>query len=92
MLTQLLLFHLATQYNELLSTLASNAVSIKTKQRVIQCMISICPSVALNVQGKGVLSLMDSGSMVTLIWEGYFEKNILPILKSSPGELSYASL
>ena len=26
--------------------------------------------------------------MVTLIWEGYFEKNILPLLKTSPGEAS----
>ena len=28
--------------------------------------------------------------MVTLIWEGYFEKNILPLLKTSPGELTEA--
>ena len=30
------------------------------------------------------------GSMVTLIWEGYFKKNILPLLKASLGELSEA--
>ena len=51
--------------------------------------VSTCPTVNLNVQGKEVPSLMDSGSMVTLIQEGYF-KNILPILKASLGELSEA--
>ena len=56
----------------------------------MQHAISMCPSVTLDVQGKGVPSLMDSGSMVTLIQEGYLEKNILPILKSTPGELSEA--
>ena len=52
--------------------------------------MSSCPKVTLNVQGKGVPSLLDSGSMVTLIQEGYFEKNILPLLKASSGELSEA--
>ena len=71
-------------------TLASNFVSLETKQRVMQRAVSTCPFVTLDMQGKGVPSLMDSGSMVTLIQEGYFEKNILPLLKSSPGELSEA--
>ena len=86
-LTQPFLFHPhpTLQYNEFLSTLASNAVSIGTKQRVMQGAVSTCLSVNLSVQGKEVPSLMDSGSMVTLIWEGYFKKNILPILKSLLG-------
>ena len=76
------------QYDELLSMLASNAISMETKQRVMKRAVSTCPTVncfCLNVQGKEVPSLMDLGSMVTLIWEGYFEKNILPILKASSG-------
>ena len=55
------------QYDELLSTLASNAISMETKQRVMERAVSTCPTVNLNVQGKEVPSLMDSGSMVTLI-------------------------
>ena len=39
-----------------------------------------------------LVHIQDSGSMVTLIWEGYFEKNILPLLKASSGELSEAHL
>ena len=65
-------------------------MSLETKQKVMQRAISNCPLVTLDVQGKGVPSLLDSGSMVTLIWEGYFEKNILPLLKTSPGELTEA--
>ena len=38
--------------------------------------VSTCPTVNLNVQGKEVPSLMDLGSMVTLIREGYFKKII----------------
>ena len=55
------------QYDELLSTLASNAVSMETKQRVMKKAVSTCPTVNLNIQGKEVPSLMDSGSMVTLV-------------------------
>ena len=73
----------SSQFDEMFHTLASNSVSLETKQRAI-CN---CPSVTLDIQGKGVPSLLDLGSMVTLIWEGYFEKNILPLLKTSPGEL-----
>ena len=79
-----------SQYDKLLSTLASNAVSMETKQRVMKRAVSTCPTVNLNIQGKEVPSLMDLGSMVTLVQEGYFEKNILPILKTSLGELSKA--
>ena len=42
----------------------------------------MCPTVNLNVQGKEVPSLMDLGLMVTLVQEGYFKKNILPVLKT----------
>ena len=65
-------------------------MSLETKQMVMQRAISNCPSVTLDVQGKGAPSLLDLGSMVTLIWEEYFEKNILPLLKTSPGELTEA--
>ena len=56
-----------SQYDKLLSTLASNAVSMETKQRIMKRAVSTCPTVNLNVQGKEVPSLMDLGSMVTLV-------------------------
>ena len=81
---------LDSQFDEMLKTLLNNAISLETKQRIMQRAMSGCPKVTLDVMGKGVPSFLDSGSMVTLIWEGYFEKNILPLLKSSSGELSEA--
>ena len=57
----------SNQFNEMFHTLVSNSMSLKMKKRVMQRAISNCPSVTLAVQGKGVSSLMDSGSMVTLI-------------------------
>ena len=68
------------QFNKMFRTLASNFVSLETKQRVMQRAVSTCPFVTLDMQGKGVPSLMDLGSMVTLIQGGYFEKDILPLL------------
>ena len=79
-----------SQFDDMFHTLPSNAISLETKQRVIQRAISNCSMVTLNIQGKEVPSLLDSGSMVTLIREVYFEKNILPLLKTSPGELTKA--
>ena len=77
----------SSQFDKMFCTLVSNSLSLETKQRVMQRAISNCPLVTLYVQGKGAPSLLDLGSMVTLIWEGYLEKNILPLLKTSPGEL-----
>ena len=50
------------EYDELLSMLASNAISMETKEKVMKRAVSICPTVNLNVQGKEVSSLMDLGS------------------------------
>ena len=78
------------QFDDILKALVNNAISLETKQHIMQRAMSGCPKVTLNVMGKGVPSLLDLGSMVTLIREGYFEKNILPLLKASLGELSEA--
>ena len=40
--------------------------------------------------GQKVASLLDSGSMVKLICEGYFTKNILPLLQKPAGDLTKA--
>ena len=44
----------------------------------------------MNLLGQKVPSLLDSGSMVTLICEGYFTKNIQPLLGKSSGKLAKA--
>ena len=65
-------------------------MSIETNQCIIQHAVSNCPSVAIGILGKQMPSLLDSGSMVTLVCEGYFQKNILPLLQGSSGNLAEA--
>ena len=49
--------------------------------------MSQCPSIPIDLP---IPSLFDSGSMVILICEGYFLKNILPLFQDSAGELTEA--
>ena len=79
-----------SQFEDIIHTLSSNAVSSETKQRVIQRAVSQSPSVPIDLLSHKVPSLLDSGSMVTLIHERYFIKNILPLLQSPIGNLTEA--
>ena len=76
----------------MIQTLSSNAVSFETKQCIMQRVVSQCPAIPIDLLGQKVPSLLDSGSMVTLICEGYFTKNILPLFQSQAGDLTEAHL
>ena len=65
-------------------------MSTETKQRILKRAVSQCPSITMEFLGLKVPSLLDSGSMVTLIREAYFNKNILPLLRSTVEELAEA--
>ena len=65
-------------------------MSFETKQCVMKRAVSQCPSVPIEVLGQKVPSLLDSGSMITLVHKGYFLKNILPLLQGSAGKLTEA--
>ena len=80
----------AAKFEEILETLMNHAVSFETKQHVLNRAVSQCPSITIDILGQKIPSLLDSGSMVTLICEGYFTKNILAILKRSAGDLTEA--
>ena len=53
---------------------------------------SQCLSITMEFLGLKVPSLLDLGSMVTLIHEAYFNKHILPLLHGSAEELAEAHL
>ena len=72
----------------MLRTLINNAVSSETKQHVLNRAVSQCPSISIEILGQKIPSLFDSGSMVMLICEGYFKKNILPLLNKTTGDLT----
>ena len=80
----------AAKFEEILKTLTNHVVSFETKQRVLNRAVSQCPSITIDILGQKIPSLLDSGSMVTLIREGYFTKNILPLLKRTAGDLTEA--
>ena len=65
-------------------------MSSDTKHKVMQRAVSQCPAIPMDLLGQKVPSLLDSGSMVTLIHEGYFTKNIQPLLGKSSGKLAEA--
>ena len=54
----------------------------ETKQHILKRAVSQCPSITMEFLGLKVPSLLDSGSMVTLIHEAYFNKHILPLLRA----------
>ena len=56
----------------------------------MQRAVSQCPAVPIDLLGQKVPSLLDSGSMVMLIHEGYVTKNILPLLQKPAGDLTKA--
>ena len=78
------------RFEQIVRTLTSSAMSSKTKQHILKRAVSQCPSITMEFLGLKVPSLLDSGSMVMLIREAYFNKHILPLLCSSVEELAEA--
>ena len=83
-------FYSAAKFEDILRTLTNNAVSSETKQHVLNRAVSQCPSNSMEVLGQKIPCLLDLGSMVTLIHDVYFKKNILPLLNKSTGDLTEA--
>ena len=67
-------------------------MSPEVKHKVMQRAVSQCPAVPMDLLGQQVPSLLDSGSMVTLIHEGYFTKNIQPLLNKSSSKMAKAHM
>ena len=74
----------------MLQTLTNHAVSFKTKQCILNRAVLQCLSISIEILGRKIPSLLNSGSMVMLIHEGYFTKNILLLFKKSTGNLTEA--
>ena len=68
----------------------SQQVSAQIKIEVMQRARATCPKVNMGCRRKRIPSLLDSGSQVTLIYQSFFEKEILPHIKPSDGEKAEA--
>ena len=80
------------RFEQIVRTLTSSAMSTEIKQRILKRAVSQCLSITMEFLGLKVPSLLDSGSMVTLICKAYFNKNILPLLHGTAEELAEAHL
>ena len=65
-------------------------MSSETKQHILKRAVSQCPSITMEFLSLKVPSLLDSGSMVMLICEAYFNKHISPLLCGTVEELAEA--
>ena len=74
----------------LIETISSQNVSAEIKFEVMQTAVATCPKVYMGCGRKGIPSLFDSGSQVTLILQSYFDQEILPHIRSSGGEKAEA--
>ena len=78
-----------SKYEDLVRTLTST-VSSEMKHKVMKRAVLQCPAIPMDLLGREVPSLLDSGSMVTLIREGYFVKHIQPLLNKSSSKMAEA--
>ena len=78
------------RFKQIVRTLTSSAITTETKQHILKRAVSQCLSITMEFLGLKVPSLLDSGSMVTLIREAYFNKNILPLLCGTAEEMAEA--
>ena len=58
-------------YSTLLQTLSNSTILAEAKHQIMQRAVSNCPSVTLQLLGIELTSLLDSGSMVTPVREGF---------------------
>ena len=59
--------------------------SMQTQFMIIKWAVAKCPSVKLKIMGESVPSFLDSGSMVTLIWQDNFNQYFRPQLGPAEG-------
>ena len=71
---------------ELIESITSQNISAQVKFDVMQRAVATCPKVNKGCGRKRITSLLDSGSQVTLIWQSYFEREILLHIVPSGGE------
>ena len=80
----------ASCYEDMIQMLSSHAASSGMKYKVMQRAVLQCLAIPMDLLGQRVPSLLDSGSMVMLTHEGYFTKNIQPLLGKSSGKMAEA--
>ena len=61
---------------------------MQTHFKIMKWAVAKCPSVELNIMGESVPSLLDSGSMVSLMWQDHLNRYFRPQLGPSEGSVA----
>ena len=70
----------------LFQTVNSNTISEEDKINILEQAVAPCPETKITIKDKNPNSLLDSGSMVTLMTQGYFEEYLRnSISDNTPG-------
>ena len=64
--------------------------SMQTQFKILKWAVAKCPSIKLKIMGQSVPSLLDSGSMVSLMWQDYFNQYCRPQLGPAEGLVANA--
>ena len=67
--------------NDFICQLNNAFIFAETKIEIKQCAVAKCPKVCISIHGIKMLSLLDSGSEMTLFQLSYFNKHLLPKIK-----------
>ena len=77
----------------LFQSVTSNTISEQDKITILEQAMAPCPETEIQIKNNTPKSLLDSGSMVTLMTESYFEENIKPLIAGTePGVAEAHSL
>ena len=72
----------------LFQTVSSNTISEENKINILEQAVAPCPETKITIKDKNLNSLLDSGSMVTLMTQSYFEEHLRnSISDSTPGSV-----
>ena len=70
----------------LFQTVSSNTISDEDKINILEQAVAPCPETKIPIKDKNPNSLLDSGSMVTLMTQSYFEEHLRnSISDNTPG-------
>ena len=78
------------QWKSMIYQVHNASIWVETKMEIMQQAVAKCPKVCISAHGIQIPSLLDSGSEVTLFWQSYFNKHILPKIKPVMGEKANA--
>ena len=63
---------------------------MQTKFKIMKWAVAMCPSIKLKIMGESVPSLLDSGSMVSLMQQDHFNQYFRPQLGPAEGSVADA--